>query len=598
MDAAEIFSLQSSETAFRVRKFAQGDPFGAFAAEIVVSDALRLLKKPLIKRVFERKRRVLLPTSRSLMRRVSVLFVASLLTANPVFRKRAVLEIKAVTRFSDWNPSHFLDVAEMAAAVSLGRVWFAGDMTALERAAVDEALAAFAIRPGREQFSRSEFWVDAHQNWNIVCCSGLILACTVAHGVPEQERNELLELASSAIRSGFSGFRPDGGYLEGPSYWELALRYSVLATLFQPSIELPEGVLKSWKFSKSLTCPSGVSVNYGDSTLRPKRSPFLGWLALKSGDADAAEWQRSAPGRPHPFDLVWPGPVVKATTCKTSHVVDFEDIGTVIRSSSKALPNAFVFLKRGSNSVNHAHLDLGSVLFEFGGQTFLCDLGREDYSREGYFGPDRFSYFRAKTKAHNTVSIGDADQSKNARARSLFSYMHENYAISAIEIESEGSGLRHRRGVLLFDDALWIRDELVPNQASVSGSSKLAGSAVWRVFTDAKVDQHGSGARLSKEDVSLECNLVLPKENQILLSPLEPAVAGSQKNGITCLHVNIELISEVTSIVVCFRRNSKKTEQELFAFKEITEWSNSEKLFVAHETGDSKRKGDKIARAS
>ncbi len=39
------------------------------------------------------------------------------------FLDRAVAELDAVCAFSDWNPSHFLDLAEMSLAVSIGYDW-------------------------------------------------------------------------------------------------------------------------------------------------------------------------------------------------------------------------------------------------------------------------------------------------------------------------------------------------------------------------------------------------------------------------------------------------------------------------------------------
>lgn len=37
-------------------------------------------------------------------------------------------ELKAVCNFIDWNPSHYLDVEEMAMAVALGIDWTVGDL--------------------------------------------------------------------------------------------------------------------------------------------------------------------------------------------------------------------------------------------------------------------------------------------------------------------------------------------------------------------------------------------------------------------------------------------------------------------------------------
>jgi hypothetical protein len=45
----------------------------------------------------------------------------------------------AVAAFADWNPSHFLDTAEMTAGLALGYDWFA-DLSAATRATVRQAM--------------------------------------------------------------------------------------------------------------------------------------------------------------------------------------------------------------------------------------------------------------------------------------------------------------------------------------------------------------------------------------------------------------------------------------------------------------------------
>ena len=39
------------------------------------------------------------------------------------FKERAIRELDAACAMKDWNPSHFLDVAEMATAVAVGYDW-------------------------------------------------------------------------------------------------------------------------------------------------------------------------------------------------------------------------------------------------------------------------------------------------------------------------------------------------------------------------------------------------------------------------------------------------------------------------------------------
>ena len=49
------------------------------------------------------------------------------MTKDPAILKRAELELLAISKFSDWNPSHFLDVAEMTMAAAIGYDWLYSD---------------------------------------------------------------------------------------------------------------------------------------------------------------------------------------------------------------------------------------------------------------------------------------------------------------------------------------------------------------------------------------------------------------------------------------------------------------------------------------
>ena len=65
----------------------------------------------------------LLDQSRAALRRISTL--AGLYRLDGDHRKadRARLEMLAAAAFPDWNPSHFLDVAEMTNALAIGYDW-------------------------------------------------------------------------------------------------------------------------------------------------------------------------------------------------------------------------------------------------------------------------------------------------------------------------------------------------------------------------------------------------------------------------------------------------------------------------------------------
>ncbi len=62
----------------------------------------------------------LLATSRRVLDRVLTLGLAHHLTGEQRFAERAWTELDAAAQFKDWNPKHFLDVAEMTHAFAIG----------------------------------------------------------------------------------------------------------------------------------------------------------------------------------------------------------------------------------------------------------------------------------------------------------------------------------------------------------------------------------------------------------------------------------------------------------------------------------------------
>ena len=57
------------------------------------------------------------------LRRIFILSYAYRMTGKNEFLKRAESEMLKAASFSDWNPSHFLDVGEMTMALAIGYDW-------------------------------------------------------------------------------------------------------------------------------------------------------------------------------------------------------------------------------------------------------------------------------------------------------------------------------------------------------------------------------------------------------------------------------------------------------------------------------------------
>ena len=77
----------------------------------------------------------------------------------------------------------------------------------------------------------------------------------------------------------------------------------------------------------------------------------------------------------------------------------------VMRSDWENPQALFVGFKAGDNKANHSHLDLGSFVFDAAGARWAMDLGADDYNLPGYFGKQRWDYYRLRAEGQNTLVI-------------------------------------------------------------------------------------------------------------------------------------------------------------------------------------------------
>ncbi|UCE48421.1 MAG: hypothetical protein JSW47_22855, partial [Phycisphaerales bacterium] len=108
--------LANAENLAELRRTFRKDPLRQGLLEGVIKQADGLLNVAPIKRIKQGRR--LLGQSRRCVQRVLTLSMAHHLTGEMKYTKRCEKEMLAVSEFSDWNPSHFLDVAEMTFALA------------------------------------------------------------------------------------------------------------------------------------------------------------------------------------------------------------------------------------------------------------------------------------------------------------------------------------------------------------------------------------------------------------------------------------------------------------------------------------------------
>jgi len=371
----------------------------------------------------------LLAQSRRCLDRVQTLALVYLLTDEAKYAERAWRELDAAAAFKDWNPSHFLDTAEMSCAFGIGYDWLYDWMDEAKRRSVRTALLEKGLARGLDAYrgkARWGWWTRARHNWSQVCNGGLAVgALAVADEAPDAAA-EILTSGLGCVAKAMANFGPDGSWNEGPGYWGYTLRYtsyymaalrSALGTMH--GLEATDGLDEAGTFRVYFVGPTNRTFNFADASDRAGSHPSMFWLA-RVYDRPVYAWHhRERMGaHPDPLDVVWyvadgqgPGaagwPLHKHF--REDHIVFF-------RSAWQDPGALWVGFKGGDNRANHSHLDLGSFVLEALGVRWAEDLGSDDYNLPGYFGGKRWTYYCLRTESHNTLVIDGQNQSAKAEA--------------------------------------------------------------------------------------------------------------------------------------------------------------------------------------
>lgn len=108
----------------------------------IVTECDRLLGEEPVKRIQIGRR--LLDKSREALRRLFYLSYAYRTTKDTKYVARAEQEMLTIAGFSDWNPSHFLDVAEMTMALAIGYDWLHDQLSASSKDSIKKPSSAKA----------------------------------------------------------------------------------------------------------------------------------------------------------------------------------------------------------------------------------------------------------------------------------------------------------------------------------------------------------------------------------------------------------------------------------------------------------------------
>ncbi len=543
---------------------AKTDPFRAALHQRIVALATAELNTTPIKHVLIGPR--LLDKSRTCIARVLTCSMAYRLTGDPRFADRAKRELMTAAAFADWNPSHFLDVAEMSFAFAIGYDWLYAELKPEERATIKRALmekslvfAPAAYGPGAPT-DKSVWFVTAHHNWNQVCNGGLLTAALALADEEPAVARLVIRGALQSLPLPMAAYQPDGAYPEGPGYWGYGTAYNVIAiAALQSALGTDFGVSRAPAFDRTVRyrlyvqSPTGLGFNYADGGAKLGAQPEYTWLAQRFDQPLALAHSRAmleaAVARPQrdpendrffALHAVWYPAATPANVATARLPLDMRFRGpaelALFRSAWSDARAIFVGFKAGRNDVNHAHLDLGSFVLDADGVRWAQDLGPDEYNLPGYFGAQRWTYFRLNNHSHNTLIPGDALQAPKAAAPivAFASTPQRGFAVADLTAAYPGAAQRLLRGIALLDRArVLVQDDVTGLKAPTP--------LHWQLATGAKVtidDPHH--ATLKSHGHTLHAEILAPASANFSSGPARPPTAAENQNaGVTMLAADV-----------------------------------------------------------
>ncbi len=523
-----------------LRKKLASDPVVKNMYEAIKLNATDIMDEPLLERIKIGRR--LLRVSREMLYRVNMLGMVYLVDKDKEVLNRINDEVLAVCNFSDWNPSHYLDVAEMSMAVAMALDWTAGDLPKSTIEMAKEALIEKGITPSYNPKGNTG-WVTGTNNWNQVCHGGMIAAAiTIAEDDPE--------LASKTIHRALEGmphalveYGPDGTYPEGSTYWGYGTSFSVVTSAMLESafgtdfgIENYPAFKESAVFRVLSIAPTGMYYNYADCGDKRNENGdiTLAWFAAKTGNKAFFEEERflmppSEMGelsRVGGAGLVWISQFEEKESSQLPTAWKGEGANPIVIFHDEDDPNQYYFGgKGGRGTVNHGNMDGGSFIFELNGVRWSVDPGNQSYhdlEKTGFQlwgksqNAERWKLLNKNNYGHSTLTVNGALHVVDGLATiSDFKDGKQPEATFDLTPAFEGQlTSARRRFVKDSPTSLLIEDFL-----TTSDETEVV---TWQMITRAEVDITETGALLTQDGKSLKLENLTHPDIKVSVASLDP----------------------------------------------------------------------------
>ncbi|MCF7567723.1 heparinase II/III-family protein [Sabulilitoribacter arenilitoris] len=506
-------------------------------------NAESVLEQDLLTRKIKIQGRRLLGTSREMLWRVNMLGMVYRMEKDPKILNRINDEVIAVCNFSDWNPSHFLDVAEMSMAVALALDWTGGDLpkSSIEMAKI--ALIEKGIKPSYQKGTAG--LLNGHNNWNQVCNGGMIAASiAIAEKDPELAA-KTIQRSLNGIPHALTQYGPDGVYPEGSTYWEYGTSFSVMTVaMLESSFGTDFGITDYPAFKESavfrylMNTPSGQYFNFADCG--DKRSKLgditLAWFGVKTGNHAFYEKDRflmpakdmGKLSRLSGAGLVWLAQYEKKSEQKIPTVWkgDGSNPLVVFKGDENDTHNYYFGGKGGRATTGHGNMDAGSFIFELNGVRWAIDPGNQGYYELEKTGFNlwkscqdcqRWNLLTKNNYGHNTITINNALFVNNGQATLEYFQAGEKPKATFDLTAIYGENVTSAKRTFIKDGPVSV---VIEDEIETSDKTELI---TWQFMTTADVEFVNGGALLEKDGKTLKIENLSHPELSFSLVSLYPA---------------------------------------------------------------------------
>jgi len=315
-------------------------------------------------------------------------------TASLALAERTINE---VCDFDGWNPSHFLDVAGMAFAVSVGYDWLYHSLRPETLRKAERVIREFALIPPAD--TSIGWFYRRYHNWNQVCNSALMTAAVAFRESSDTlVRRILLKGAVTNNRCVETIYSPSGNYGEGPGYWNYGTMYQcVLNSMLDYSLGADFGLSEVTGFDRTgdyiLRCygASHKMFNYYDNSAKEYPSYPLWYFASRFRDPSVLVRERQflreggyGLSQMMPLIAIWAGDMELSSSLEPQgKVYSAGGVTPVIMARgdwTSTDTDWYLGFKGGQADSNHGHIDGGSFVFDAFGYRWASDPGNTNYA--------------------------------------------------------------------------------------------------------------------------------------------------------------------------------------------------------------------------